>query len=231
MQGAEADKPRALVDNLAMSDAPRKPPTRLEVKPGDSPFMAMARELVERPDSVASLQVMSQINRFAAPRMRAVDQLVEALADEIEQLGSESSRAKVQAATRHWEAACEAQLTPQLLEGFRASAQELIQERGKRPPPLREILKTPTDRRDFGYEVGADLSGLEGTWHRLWALISMERLWSRPEPESAVPQLRAQFEQLLGRPLAAHEWDELVAHAHRHADEVMRPDFGDGIER
>jgi len=76
-----------------MSDKPVKPPTKLEVMPGESPYQAMARELIERPDSPASLRVMSELNGFVAPRQRAVQQLVEALADQIETRESELVRA------------------------------------------------------------------------------------------------------------------------------------------
>lgn len=211
-----------------MSDEPRKPPTRLEVKPGESPFLAMARELVERPDGVAALQVMSGINRFVAPRQRAVEQLVEALVDQIEKPESSLARAKVEAATAHWEAMCEGPMTSQLLADFRKQAQQLLEDRRKRPPPMGEILGTAAPRRDFGYEIGGDLGGIEGTWHRLWAAISMDRLMAMPEQKSVAPQLRAEFEGLLGRPLADGEWRALVEHAHHHCDTVMRPLWEEG---
>ncbi|WP_454909714.1 hypothetical protein [Variovorax gossypii] len=206
-----------------MSDEPLKPPTRLEVKPGESPFLAMARELVERPDGVAALRVMSGINRFVAPRQRAVEQLVEALADQIEKPESDSARAKVKAATSHWEATCGGPMTPQLLSDLREQAQQLRDDRRKRPPPMDEILGMSAPRRDFGYELGGDLGGMEGTWHRLWAAISLDRLMAVAEQKSAAPQLRAEFEGLLGRPLTDGEWRALVEHAHHHCDTVMRP--------
>lgn len=211
-----------------MSDEPRKPPTRLEVKPGESPFLAMARELLERPDGVAALQVMSGINRFVAPRQRAVEQLVEALADQIKRPESGPVCAKVEAATSHWEATCKAPITPELLSDLRQQAQYLLEDRRKRPPPMGEILGAAASRRDFGYELGGDLGGMEGTWHRLWAAISMDRLMDIPEQKSVAPQLRAEFEGLLGRTLADGEWRALVEHAHRHCDTVMRPFWGEG---
>lgn len=206
-----------------MSDEPRKPPTRLEVKPGESPFLAMARELVERPDGVAALQVMSGINRFVAPRQRAVEQLVQALAGQMEKPESDSAHVKVKAATSHWEATCEGPMTPELLSDLHQQAQQLLDDRRKRPPPMGEILAMSAPRRDFGYELGGDLSGMEGTWHRLWTAISLDRLMAVPEQKSVASQARAEFEGLLGRPLTDDEWRALGEHANHHCDTVMRP--------
>jgi hypothetical protein len=211
-----------------MSDEPRKPPTSLEVKPGESPFLAMARELVERPDGVAALRVMSEINRLVAPRQRAVQGLVEAMADQIENPNSDLIRANVDAASARWESTCEGRMTPQLRSDLRDQALQLLEERRKRPPPMHTILTTAVSRRDFAYEVGGDLSGMEGTWHRLWASISMDRLMATPEQESNVAQLRAEFEGHLGRPLADLEWRALVEHAHHHCDTVMRQMWAEG---
>jgi hypothetical protein len=209
-----------------MTHGPKRPPTRVVVKPGESPFLALAREMVERPDGVVSLNIQSAVNRFAAPRLRAIEQLVEALGEQIENPGDQLVRAKVGAAISCWEKTCDAQMTPETLSGFEEEARELLKDKKTRPPPMREVLRTPVERRDFGYELGGDLSGIEGIWHRLWASISMDRLMSVATGESIVPQLRAEFEQQLGRPLDADEWRQLVEHAHRHCDTVMRPQWG-----
>jgi len=49
-----------------------------------------------------------------------------------------------------------------------------------------------------------------------------------PEQDSNVAQVRAEFEEHLGRQLSESEWRALTDHAHRHCDTVLRPAWGKG---
>ena len=91
-------------------DAPKKPPTRLERKPGEDIWTAMARELADNPDSPVSLRILSGMNRVIQPRNAAANQLVEALAQQLGDMDPQASQAAVDAAIAHWEKACSAQM-------------------------------------------------------------------------------------------------------------------------
>jgi hypothetical protein len=56
----------------------------------------------------------------------------------------------------------------------------------------------------------------------------MDRLMAVPEQDSNVAQVRAEFEEHLGRQLSESEWRALTDHAHRHCDTVLRPAWGKG---
>jgi hypothetical protein len=65
---------------------------------------------------------------------------------------------------------------------------------------------------------------LEGTWHRLWAIICLAFGFGDDiEADEVVAEVRAQFEEALGRPLSPHEWSALVDHARNHHETVMKP--------
>lgn len=205
-------------------DAPKKPPTRLERKPGEDIWTAMARELADNPDSPVSLRILSGMNRVIQPRNAAASQLVEALAQQLGDMDPQASQAAVDAAIAHWEKACGAQMTEALLEGCRADARELARDRQKQPPPIESIVAGTAQIPDVGYTLGVHSNGLRGTWHRLWASISTARHWGETqEMQRAVATVRDQLEQLLGRALSPLEWEQLTRHAHHHCDTVMRP--------
>lgn len=210
---------------------PRKPPpTKVEVQPGESPWQALAQELANRPDGPVALGVMSHINKLVRPREKALERLVKAFAKNLEEPNAPGVQADIDLAKANWETVCETELTESLVAKFREDAAELVEKRKTLPPDMSQILLDGADgRRDFGYELGGNLTGLQGTWHRLWALISMNRLLGS-DLDDAVPELRAEFERQLGRPLAPVEWDQLVAHAHRHCDVVMRPRYPNGLD-
>jgi hypothetical protein len=84
---------------LMSTNRPRRPGA-----PNQGPWEAMARELSSDPDSPASLRIMSAVNSALRPRAQAVDQLVDALADQEQQPGA-SADAAVAAARAHWRAA------------------------------------------------------------------------------------------------------------------------------
>lgn len=208
-----------------MSKSRKPPPIGVRIQPGESPWLALARAVAENPEGPVALGVMSHINQAMRPRELAADRLVEALARSMEEPDALGVQSDIAAARIAWETMCDTAMTDETLELFSQDAAQLVENRKKSPPEMSRILLDGADgRRDYGYELGGDLSGLQGTWHRLWASISMNRLLGT-DPEDAVPELRAEFERQLGRPLAPVEWDQLVAHAHRHCDVVMRSRF------
>jgi hypothetical protein len=203
---------------MDQNDEKRGPPS----VPG-SPWEAMARELASNPDSPASLSIMSGMNAVMRPRQQAVDQLVLALADQLERPGPVADAA-VAAAVKHWEAACQGPLEPDTLKSMQQDAKEMLERRRRSPPSLESIVEGAGERSDVGYDMGLHMQGLRGAWHRLWASISMCRVWDdAPEQRECVAVVRAQFEQALGRSLTGEEWSKLEAHAHHHAETVMKP--------
>ena len=204
-------------------DKPHEPPKRIQLKPGEDIWSAMLRELSSNPDSPASLQIMSAVNRAVQPRNAAAAQLIEALARQIEGQDSEVARSAVDAAKAYWEKTCGATLDEALLEQLREDARNVAEGRRRQPPPIASIVAGVGDRLDVGYSMGVHMDGIRGTWHRLWAAISTARLWGGPQPDETVVTLRGQFEALIGRPMSEAEWAQLTAHAHHHCDTVMKP--------
>lgn len=205
-----------------MADPP-EPPKRVQLKPGEDVWSAMLRELASNPDSPASLHIMSAVNRAFQPRNDAADQLVEALARQIEARDSAVAQAAVDAAKAYWEKLCEAPLSDTQLEQFTEDARKLVARRQRQPPAVESIVAGVADRLDVGYSMGVHMEGVRGTWHRLWAAISSARLWGMAQPDETVTAIRAQFEALIGRPMSPAEWEQLTAHAHHHCDTVMKP--------
>jgi len=201
----------------------RKPPsTKLEIGPGEDIWDAMARELSRNPDSPASLRIQSAINRAVAPRTRAVEQLVDALEQQLLADG-EPQRAAVQAAIAHWEQECGAEMEPSILEDLRVQAAERIEKRRRQPPPMHSILQDVPVATDTGYALGVHLEGLQGTWHRLWAIACLSYTFGdSPQTDAGVTTVRTQFERRLGRPITPAEWDALLEHAKNHSQTVMR---------
>ena len=191
-----------------MSD--RDPPkTKLVQRPGESVWETMARELASNPDSPASLNIMSAVGRAMKPRTQAVDQVVAALEEQLREDG-EAQRAALQAAIQYWEREC--------------GARERIERKRRQPPDMESILSSRPATTDAGYLLGIHLEGLEGTWHRLWGIISLVfGFGDDVETDEGVAAVRAQFEELLGRTMTPPEWDALVAHAKNHHETVVKP--------
>jgi hypothetical protein len=148
----------------------------------------------------------------------AVGQLLAALAEQTGHPG-DTTDAAVGAAVRHWETACGAPLSVDVLETLRQEAIELAAQRKRQPPAVESIVAGVGERTDVGYALHTHMEGLRGTWHRLWAAIAMGRLWSdTPEQQECVAEVRSQFEGVLGRALSTDEWDRLTQHAHDHGD-------------
>lgn len=189
--------------------------------PPDGVWEAMARELASNPDSPASLRIQSAIGAALRPRQAAVDQVVQAFVQQLEAPGP-GADAAIRAALGHWGSECGAAPSEDLLEGFRQEARSAVERRRRQPPAVESIVADAAGRLDAGYALGVDLGGLRGTWHRLWASISMGRQFGdSPEQRACVAEVRAQFEALLGRALTPSEWAQLEQHAIRHADTVL----------
>lgn len=137
------------------------PPTKLEVRPGEDIWMAAARELTRNPDSPASLQILSSVNKMVGR--------------------------------------LDAPVEPRPRKGS---------------PDMNGILASRPAITDTGYRLGIHLEGVEGTWHRLWAIIALTcGLGDDVDQDDGVATVRAQFEQVLGREMTQSEWAALVAHA------------------
>lgn len=201
----------------------RKPSTKLEALPGESLWIAMARELASNPDSVPSLNILSAVNSSMKPRVLAVNQVIAALEDQLLDDG-EVQRAALQAAIQYWERECGTAMDDTLLDGFKRSAHERMQSKRRQPPKMDTILSSRPETTDTGYELGIHLEGLEGTWHRLWAIICLAFGFGDDiEADEGVVEVRAQFEGALGRPMSPNEWSALVAHARNHHETVIKP--------
>lgn len=114
-------------------------------------------------------------------------------------------------------------MEPALLEDLRAQATRQATQKRNRPPQMSDILNPMPAATDVGYQLGIHLQGLEGTWHRLWALLSITfQFGDTPEGNADCENLRHQFEQGLGRRLASAEWSALADHAQAHAMSASR---------
>lgn len=196
----------------------RPPSTRLEVLPGENLADAMLRELARNPESPASLRIRSAVGELVAPWRQAVCQLLEALEAQL-RCDGERQRAAVDAAIGAWERACSTKMENQLLETLREEAKSRIDRDLRGPPAMEGILGSMPKTTDTGYEYGIHLYGLQGTWHRLWAMVCLAHgFGDSVEGDENVAALRGQFEQLLGRSLEKDEWSALVEHAVRHTE-------------
>jgi hypothetical protein len=136
----------------------------------------------------------------------------------------EVQRAALQAAIHYWERECGTAMDDTVLDGFKRSANERMQSKRRQPPKMDTILSSRPETTDIGYQLGIHLEGLEGTWHRLWAIICLAFGFGDDiEADEVVAEVRAQFEEALGRPLSPHEWSALVDHARNHHETVMKP--------
>lgn len=184
------------------------------------------RDLATNPDSPASLRIMSEVSRLIAPIERARNQVLDALDAQLTNDG-EHERAALSAAVRHWEAVCNDAMSERDLEEMRERARERRSRLRRLPPPIDTILGAQPTTTDTGYKLGVHLHGLEGTWHRLWAIISLAHSFGgNIQADPGVAEVRDQFEGILGRALIPAEWDALVSHAVKHAEAEMRAKGG-----
>lgn len=186
-------------------------------------FMRIARLLADLADgreTPEALSVMAAMDRGRKP----LDDLVAAVASRTEH-GTDAAEIAVQRARLAFERQVGEHAVGDMWDDVCAMASALVLERRKHPPKLGAILDGFDGRGDVEYEMGL-LGGLHGTWHRLWSLISSERFFAtkgvKADP-TAIPDMRREFEGLLGRAMSPAEWERLTAHAHAHCDEVLIP--------
>jgi hypothetical protein len=173
----------------------------------------LIRSLAEEPESPKSLHIMSSFNAAVRPRQMAVDQVVVALANQMQQPGDRSD-AGVRAAVTHWEQTTGATMDAELLADLAKEAMQHVRAQRDRPPPLEDIVGA-VEHTDVGYDEHLHLFGLRGTWHRLWgALVLGHKLgYDAHEWTGAIAVLREQFEAQLKRPMTEAEWRALERHA------------------
>jgi hypothetical protein len=153
---------------------------------------------------------MSAVGNAIRPRAEAVEQVVQALVEQ-QEVDGEQQRAAVQAAIQCWERECGGAMEPSMLDGFQKTACERIERRKRLPPTMDSILSDLPEITDTGYRLGIHLEGLEGTWHRLWAITCLAvEFEGDVERDEGVQTVRVQFEELLGRKLVPTEWGALV---------------------
>lgn len=199
------------------------PKKQMELRPGESIIDAAIRELASNPDSPMSLKIMSAVSHAVAPRQRAADQVVDALEGQLLQPGEVQHEA-VKAAILHWEREFKESMPSCMLGDLEHEARERIRKRSRQPPRMDSILKSYPATTDTGYDLGVHLEGLKGTWHRLWAMLSLVQSFGDDvEHDAGVTEVRGQFQQQLGREMSSQEWQDLVAHAAHHAATVMKP--------
>lgn len=189
------------------------PKTRLHVPEGTRVWEALAREVASHPDSPVSLHALSAVNKALRPRTDATEALVHALHAQMQQDGP-MQQAAVQAAIAHWERTCGTVLESDLLADLRAQARQNVQRTRRAPVSMDSILEQRPDTTDTGYRLGIHLEGIEGTWHRLWAmLVLVLGFGDDVDEDEGVATVRAQFEHHLRRSMSSTEWAALVAHA------------------
>lgn len=199
---------------------PKPPKTKLELRPDESVWEAMARELAGNPDSPASLHIMSTVNQALRPRAQAVEQVVQSMMDQLQEDG-EPQRAAVLAAIRCWERECGVPMDPDMVESLQKTARDRQLQSLRQPPKIDSIVSDLPEVRDTGYRLGIHLTGMEGTWHRLWAIMCVTVEFDGDvDSDDGVASVRAQFEQLLGRKLMPAEWGALVAHVRQRFEAV-----------
>ena len=178
----------------------------------------MARELASNPDSPASLNIMSAVGNAMRPRAQAVEQVVQALVEQQKNNG-EQQRAAVQAAIQCWERECGSPMGTALLADLQSTARERIERHRQKPPEIASIVSDLPAITDTGYRLGIHLEGLEGTWHRLWAITCLASDFEGDvESDEGVQTVRGQFETLLGRKLVPTEWGALVERVRQRND-------------
>jgi hypothetical protein len=197
-------------------------PHQFRIAPGESPWAALARELVLHPNSPTSMNLMSQVNTALRPSREAAEQLTKALAFALEHPGSPEAAGKIERARAAWEANSKVVLDEQTLRTFETDARELVRRRQARPPAIEDILGDTGERSDLGYDLGLTLEGLRGTWHRLWAALVLSKQMDLGD-ELAL-QLRSDLVKLLGREMTPAEWERLRALAHARAEQLGSAD-------
>lgn len=180
------------------------------------------KALAANPDSPESLQIQSAIRQSVAPVEKAYESIISALVRLESGDSSPEAMQDFDNAVSIWENVHKHPLQDSDLENLKNNARELIKARFKRPPEIEDVLDLQSPlNKDFEYDIVGTLGGLRGVWHRLWGLLSLQERFrlegQRDSDESAVLELKSEFEGQLGRELAGREWEDLKEHARRHA--------------
>lgn len=177
----------------------------------DDYFAKVIAILETRPNSPEALRALSEINKALFPLQRTCDNLVLALVDLQSNPTDLAVQARVAAAKLIYSAVIQP-LDAALLANFEAEATRHVEASRSGPPHI--ALITGFQATDFEFELGAGMGGVQGTWHRLWALIVMQMMSSVPlEFEDGISEVLSQLQQAMGRPLAARELQILTDHA------------------
>lgn len=88
------------------------------------------------------------------------------------------------------------------------------------PPPIESIIPDAADKTDTGYVLRVHMHGLQGAWHRLWAMLILQATMGGAE--EGLQAVREQVDQALGRPVSDEELALLDEHARAHAVTLPR---------
>lgn len=178
-------------------------------------FDSLLFGFLNNPEGPEGLALQSAIQRAMQPRMNAAQALTEALALQQVQPGSTADTA-VMVASCAYEAVVQP-LDADLWANFRDQAARLVHERRCHPPPIESIIGRVAPVPDAAYDFAGDLSGMRGTWHRLWGQYVMEAMGLLHFKPGEGLEIVQQLEALLERPLAVGEIEALRHHAQEHA--------------
>lgn len=187
----------------------------------DDYFAKVIAILETKPNSPEALRALSEINKALFPLQRTCDNLVLALADLHSNPADPAVQAKVAAAKLIYSAVIQP-LDAVLLADFEAEAIRHVEASRSGPPHI--ALITGIHATDFEFELGAGMGGIQGTWHRLWALIVMKLMSSVPlEFEEGINGVLFQLQEAMGRPLTPSELQSLTDHAAARANYLRDP--------
>ncbi len=193
-------------------------------KKAASMLAAMLRELERNPESPASLEMTAAVNGALRPVENAINALVVAIADHIDRPGP-TSKAAIASAEDAFVISARQAPDDDFCDEVVQCAHELVMRRRQQPPKMETILDIETAPRDLEYEIAGTLGGIQGTWECLAMALAMRHYFeaighSDPSDET-IDTYRCEFEYMLGRTIAAHEWDRLLAWGRWHAVNVL----------
>lgn len=135
---------------------------------GNSPWESMARELAQRPNSPASLRIMSALSRSVAPVQAAVAVVKRAIFDQVSRPGPEADAAFA-SAKLHWERLTCGEMDAGLESELRkeVEAERLSRNDRRGPPDINQVIAV---REQFETALGRAMT--EGEWSRLETDVS-----------------------------------------------------------
>jgi hypothetical protein len=179
------------------------------------------RILRDAPDSPEGLRIQSVVNASIAPRNAAAENAIDAIETHTMAPSAETER-RLQAAREDYFSATglDSERHSDFWTGIEREAAARLEAKQNRPPAMESILDLPQRTADAEYELGIGLGGLQGTWHRLWASISIAEYLGEELGRDLVATIRADFEGKLGRAISLREWDALSTHASEHSAKI-----------